>query len=220
MSNQRRVRIWAPTPDELRNALWENVASTLSASFSSQAWQHTPMPVGDASDPNSAKGIMAELCEEGLHLVASAGGAAPPNSEVLGCVLGGVLSSDLIGSYGLGPYGARQGDGLLAYIAVVPSVQGARGTLRAGNVIEDLSPASPRSRGPASSVSLASALFTSWLELPAVASRRALFVRTREVIGPVLHLLEKHGFAYQGRFEVDYRGERQDRLVFQRVTQR
>jgi hypothetical protein len=220
MPNHSRVRIWAPTPHQIRNALWEDLAATLSASFSTRAWRHNPMPVGDPSDPHSAKGIMAELCEEGLHLVASADGEATPDRGILGCVLGGILSSDLIESYGLGPYGARQGDGLLAYIAVAPSVQGARGYPRAGNVIEDLGPATPHSREPQSSVSLASVLFTSWLELPEVASRRALFVRTRKVIGPVLHLLEKHGFVLQGQFEVDYRGERQDRLVFQRLAQR
>jgi len=214
MSPYSRIRIWCPTPRQLRRTLWVEVASTLSSAFSSQGWEATPMPVGDATDPNSALGIMAELCTEGPTVLASTEGNAARGAEVLGCVLGGVLNDSLIERFGLRPYGACRGDGLLAFIGVAPTVQGARGYLRTGNVIEDLGPSS--SRPPVGSVSLASALFSNWLALPAISSRRAVFIRTREVIRPILHLAGKHGFVYQGRMHQDFRGSIQERLVFRR----
>lgn len=214
MSLYSRVRIWAPTPAQLRATLWAQVASTLSAAFSSQGWKETPMPVGDTTDAHSALGIMSELCAEGPTVLAAHEGESGKGPEVLGCVLGGILNDALIEQYGLRAYGARHNDGLLAFIGVAPTVQGARGYLRTGNFIEHLDIA-PR-QAPDGSVSLASALFSSWLAHPAIASCRSVFVRTREMISPILHLAGKHGFVYQGRMHQDFRGTEQERLVFRR----
>ncbi len=174
------------------------------------------MPVGGASDPQSAMGILTELCECGPTLVATPESPAAPDSPVLGCVLGGVLDAQLIDSYGLGNFGARAGDGLLAYIGVTPAAQGARGRLRGGHIIEELCAGPDAQDEPGEAVSLASVLFSSWLALPEVSSLPTVFIRTRETIAPILHLLDKHGFDYQGRFEIEFRGECQRRLVYSR----
>ncbi len=88
------------------------------------------MPVGDDSDLHSALGIITMLGEHARILLASAMEIGAPEAQrVLGCVLGSVLDEKLINVYRIGEYGARTGDGLLAYIGLVPHAQGARVSL-------------------------------------------------------------------------------------------
>lgn len=209
-----RVRVWAPTDSQLGGPLWNAIACTLSSAFSSREWVRAPMPIGDAADPHSAAGIMSALFGKGPLIVATTDVEPEHNPCVLGCVIGGMLDEALIDGYGLSPFGARTGDAILAYIGVAPSAQGLRGRIRNGEVIDVPAPAAGP---PADSKSLASFLFESWLRHPAVARCPSVFVRTRETIGPILHLAEKNGFAFQGQFELNFRGERQNRLVFRRI---
>ncbi len=211
------VRLWEPVAGEMPDGLREEIATSLCAAFNSREWTRTPMPIGDASDPHSARGIVAQLGSNARILLASParGSASPAGNPVLGCVLGAILDDDLIAAYRLGPYGARRGDGLLAYIGVPPAFQGERLSPAGGDRFERR----PANRGtpPARrTVSLGSLLFSRWLELSAVKRCPALFVRTRTTIKPILHLLAKHGFDFRGRFELDFQGQRQDRLVFAR----
>lgn len=210
-----RIRVWSPGHDQLSAGLENAVATALSSAFSSRDWQCSPMPIGNASDPHSALGIMSQL-GDGLLLIATPDVKAGPVSEVLGCVLGGVLCEPLIEGYGLGKFGARSGDAILAYIGVAPLAQGTRGILRndghPGEVVLDAG----YQGGSEMAVSLASVLFSEWLELPGVSSCPTVYVRTRETIGAILHLLERHDFEYQGQFELEFRGTPQARLVYRR----
>lgn len=212
-SRARRVRVWAPTDAQLRGPLWNAIACTLSSAFSSREWVRAPMPIGDGADPHSALGIMSALFGKGPLIVATMDTEPEHSPCVLGCVLGGTLDETLIEAYGLSPYGAQVGDAILAYIGVAPWAQGLRGRLQNDQSIEVPALATgPRN----SSKSLASFLFERWLRHPAVARRPSVYVRTRETIGPILHLAEKNGFAFRGQFELDFRGERQNRLVYRR----
>lgn len=215
-----RVRLWAPDSDQIQGLLSESIATSLAAAFSSRTWTRTPMPIGDESDAHSARGIIATLGGRFQVLLASAmePGVAPGAQQVVGCVLGGVLDEKLIDAYGLGAHGARKGDGLLAYIGVVPSAQGARLSALDGGLFE-LTNSRPLPVTKNASTSLASLLFSRWLALPAISSCPAVFVRTRQVIKPILHLAAKNGFDYCGSFSLDFHGEKQDRMVFRRVNQ-
>ncbi|MCB1909628.1 MAG: hypothetical protein KDH15_19885 [Rhodocyclaceae bacterium] len=197
--------------------LRESIARSLAAAFNSREWARSPMPIGDASDPHSARGIVAQLGADASILLASSthGNETLASQPVLGCVLGGVLDEALIAAYRLGPYGARCGDGLLAYIGVPPAFQGERLSPIGGDRFERRS--GTRNAPPdGEMVGLGSLLFSRWLDLPALRRCPTLFVRTRTTIKPILHLLAKHGFDFRGRFELDFRGERQDRLVYAR----
>ena len=208
-----RVRVWVPTDTQLCGPLWNAIASTLSCAFSSREWVRAPMPIGDAADPHSATGILSALFGKGPLIVATMDSGPEHTQRVLGCVLGGTLDESLIQDYGLSPYGAQVGDALLAYIGVAPSAQGLRGRLLDEETVEVPSLATRLRDG---SKSLASLLFERWLRHPAVARCPSVYLRTRETIGPILHLAEKNGFDFQGQFELDFQGERQNRLIFRR----
>ena len=80
------------------------------------------MPLGARDDPSSALGIIAGLGPQ--PLVAAVAGE---HSEgVIGCVIGCVIDAQIAESYGLTEYGAEPGDGLLAFIGIVPEAQGSR----------------------------------------------------------------------------------------------
>ena len=177
------------------------------------------MPIGDESDPHSARGIIAALGGRLQVLLASAmePGITPRAQRVVGFVLGGVLDDQLIDAYGLRAHGARKGDGILAYIGVVPSAQGARLSALDGDIYE-LTNSRSLAVTRSESTSLASLLFSRWLALPAITSCPAVFVRTRQVLKPILHLAAKNGFDYCGSFSLDFHGERQDRMVFKHVN--
>ena len=213
--NRNRVRIWSPSPDQLDAGMWDAVARTLSSAFSSRDWQNSPMPVGDASDAHSAVGVMTEL-RDGPLLVATRDAADVEVTQVVGCVLGGVLNESLIDSYRLGNFGARTGDAILAYIGVTPEAQGIRGFPRNNGFLDKIFSSNDTPRKPDESDSLAGAMFSTWLELPEIASCPTVFVRTRETIGSMLHLLSKHGFEHQGRFDLEFHGSLQSRLVYRR----
>ncbi len=180
------------------------LALCLSAAFSSGIWAETPMPVGDASDPDSAMGVLG-----GLGPAPAVIAAASSSGSVFGAALGAVLTSGIIARYGLGPWQAQPGDGLLAFLGIIPGAQGSR--LRAGpDGSFDLS---REAGGP----SLAAVLFRRWLQLPALADCPRLFFRTRRRIGAVRSLGARHGFAECGSFETMFRGRRQTRLVYRRA---
>lgn len=211
-----RVRLWSAhdicVRDEFRNA----IATCLATAFSSGVWASSPMPVGDDSERQSAHGIISQFGDNAQVLVASDTDESRP---LLGCVLGGVLDDNLIASYGLAGYGAETGDGLLAYIGVSPSAQGSRVT-RCGDDVFEILPSRNSQRHEHDGHSLAGLLFAQWLRLPAIEPCPHVFVRTRKVIGAVLHLIEKNGFKYSGRFDLDFHGQKQDRLVYRRSTAR
>lgn len=198
--------------DELKNA----VATCLAAAFGSGVWASSPMPVGDDSEPDSAHGIISEFGENAQTLVAW---NTDENRPLLGCVVGGVLDENLIAAYGLTGHGAKTGDGLLAYIGVPPSAQGCRLTRLRDNVFEIL-PNRNSQRHERGGDSLAGLLFAQWLRLPAIDRCPHVFVRTREEIGSVIHLIEKNGFEYSGRLDLDFQGDKQDRLVYRRSATR
>lgn len=164
------------------------------------------MPLGDLRDRHSARGIIAELGDRAQVLAAS---DPEDGTSVLGCVVGVVLDKDLIDSYCLSEFGAHSGDGLLAYIGILPEVQGGRATRLQDDIFEVR-------RGPSADPSLANLLFERWLELPEISVCPNLFVRTRRSIEPVLYLLNKHGFSYRGEFQLSFRGMSQTRMVFGR----
>lgn len=210
------VRLRVPQSTEIQGQLGNAVATCLSSAFSSGIWASSPMRVGHVADRHSARGAIAEFGENAQVLVASdedAGGL------LLGCVLGGRLDDNLIAAYSLAPYGAQPGDGLLAYIGIVPSAQGSRVVQRQDDAFEVLRERIG-SRRSWDEGSLAGLLFTRWLQLSDIAPCPRVFVRTRKAIGPVLHLIEKNGFEYLGRFDLDFNGEQQDRLVFRRPSRR
>lgn len=209
----------SPRPGDIEGSLEEAIVRCLAAAFGSGVWAKAPMPFGNASDPHSARGIVAQLKARALVLVASATilAEAGERRRVIGCVLGGVLDEGLIDAYRLSAFGAKAGDALLAYIGVEPACQGKRALplsdRRFAMRSRRLAPAS-RNGGE----SVAGTLFSRWLALPGVAARPRVFVRTRSVLRPVLHLIDRHGFGLRGKFELDFHGERQERLVFARTN--
>ena len=217
VSRPGAIRIWSPDPDQIHGLLGESIATSLAAAFSSREWSRTPMPIGNCTDPHSARGILAQLAGRSQAVLASEDEPAISlqAQRVVGCVLGGVLDEALIAAYGLQPYGAREGDGLLAYIGVVPAAQGMR--LRPhDDGIHEAARYRVNRMAKTDSTSLASLLFSGWLALPIVRSCPAVFVRTRQVPKPIIHLAAKNGFEFSGCFTVDFHGERQDRMVFRR----
>jgi len=62
-------------------------------------------------------------------------------------------------------------------------------------------------------------LFSGWLAQPVVGACPAVFVRTRKVLQPIIHMATDNGFEYTGGFTIDFHGERQDRIVFRRESQ-
>lgn len=212
------IRLWSPATLRADGPLGLAVADCLAAAFGSGVWARTPMPVGGRSDPHSARGVVAELGPRARALVASVDDERPrEEANVLGCVVGGVLDEALISAYGLGPYGARGGDGLLAYIGVRPAAQRVRVLPRADDRFDPAPPADRPWMKPAG-VSLAGLLFSRWLGLPAIERCPRVFVRTRSVLPQIQHLATKNGFEYQGRFELEFQGERQDRMIYTRVN--
>jgi hypothetical protein len=211
------TRIWSPTRDDIDGVVGDSIVQCLAAAFGSGVWASSPMPVGDETNPHSARGIVASLSRQEKIVVASR--AEEEGESIIGCVLGGVLDDELIVDYRLAPFGAKEGDGLLAYIGVAPNFQGSRllasseggfaTRIKAcGTVAND------------SGASLSSLLFKCWLNLPTVTACPSVFVRTRKVLKPIVHLAEKNGFQYEGKFYLDFNGEQQDRIVFRRSHQR
>ncbi len=223
------------------------LAKCLSAAFSSGIWRKTPMPLGspDASgnDPSSAYGVLNSLGEHSLAVAAF----APRSDSLLGCVVGCVMDEQVIAHYRLHDYGARPGDGLLAFIGIIPDAQGLRcpphlppsvGPSR-GNDAQDLKTQDLKTEGQKTegqktegqktegqninqtgkSQSLARRLFETWLFSPGLARCPRLFVRTRRRIRPIRHLSQEHRFELVGNFETDFRGQRQTRLVYRRNNQ-
>lgn len=178
------------------------LAKCLSAAFSSGIWRNTPMPLGNPNakpiDPNSAQGVLSGLGKHSLAFAAR----APQRKEILGCVVGCIMDAPTIDRYHLTSYGARPGDGLLAFIGVVPDAQGLR--FQADK------------EQPGSTKSLARGLFEIWLSDASLATCPRLFIRTRRRIGPIRYLSQEHGFKLCGDFETDFRGQRQTRLVYRR----
>lgn len=196
------VTLTRPTVDDPWTG--DALARCLSEAFSSGLWRDTPMPLGHPDDPTSARGIIGGLGPDPLAV------AAMPRQEarVIGCVLGCVMDERVVQGYGLGDYGAQPGDGLLAFIGIVPEAQGLRlrpegdGTLGAA-------PAGP---------SLARHLFEDWLGCAELSPCPRLFIRTRRRIGPIRYLSEDLGFAFRGGFETEFRGQTQRRLVYCRTN--
>lgn len=170
------------------------------------------MPVGNTSDPHSARGIIAGLGDRIAGIMVRNDQTIEQN-EILGCVVGGVMSGQLVHDYGLAEFGAEEGDALLAYIGVAPVAQGARALPLGPNTLAIRDGSEP---APGSEQSLASFLFRRWLDLAAVRDCPRTFVRTRSVLRPILHMTEENGFEYRGRFQLDFRGEQQDRMIFAR----
>jgi len=216
--HSKSIRLWSPAMLPADGPLGHAVADCLAAAFSSGVWARTPMPVGSRSDPHSARGIVAELGPDAYALIASVSGGRPRGGEgLLGCVVGGVLDDDLIRAYGLRSYGAIAGDGLLAYIGVQPTAQGVR-LLPRGEDSFDVAPPTGQSRMKRPGTSLAGILFSRWLGLSAIEQCRRVFVRTRSVLPQIQHLAAKNGFRFQGQFDLEFQGQRQDRMVYTRIN--
>jgi hypothetical protein len=206
------VKLWPAHHIEVSSEFENAVATCLASAFSSGLWASSPMPIGDSADRQSARGVISEFGKNVRVLAASETDAAQP---LLGCVLGGLLDEALIGAYRLAAYGAQKGDGLLAYIGVLPSAQGSRVIRMRDNAFKVLSEQTSQRAEPDSD-SLAGLLFSEWLRLYGINACPRVFVRTRKMIRPVLHLIKKNGFEYLGHFELDFYGDIQDRLVFSR----
>ncbi|WP_269585124.1 hypothetical protein [Roseibium sp. Sym1] len=160
------------------------------------------MPVGNESDPDSAVGVISRLGDRPVVT------AAVCMNKVVGCVLGAVLTPDLIQAYGLDPWQATPGDGLLAFIGIAPDAQGSRVTPGTeGWLLLNRHPINP---------SLARYLFEHWLGARELADCPRLFIRTRRRIGAIRYLSDRLGFVECGGFDIDFRGQRQRRLVYRR----
>lgn len=210
------VRLSSPDATRVQTILSEPIAGCLAAAFGSGPWRQTPMPLGHAADRHSARGIVAELGPRALARLACADGGANRSDFVLGCVIGCILDQALVGRYGLEPFGATAGDGLFAYIGLRPSVQGAR-VSQTGNGGFAVRANAGRAGNGGAGIGLASLLFSSWLELPAIRRCPRVFIRTREILKPIQILAERNGFRCCGKFYLDFQGVRQDRLVYKRV---
>lgn len=198
------VRLAHPSADDPVVAL--AIAECLSAAFSSGIWQEAPLPLGSSDDPASAVAIVEELVPRSVMVAAT----PIPGARVIGCAIGSVMDEDLIESYRLSGYAAEPGDGLLAFIGIVPEMQGRR-YRSDGNGTLEAAPGGP---------SLARHLFESWIKDASGHECERLFIRTRRRIGPVRHLCDAYGFERLGEFEVDFRGQRQRRLVYCRASRR
>jgi hypothetical protein len=176
------------------------------------------MPVGDETDPHSAIGILAGMAEHVQLLLAlfESEGKHNDDQKIWGCVIGTLLREALLDAYGLREYGARPGDALLAYIGLVPAAQ--RSRVYAASVSVEAATNSSESPEGGCVHSLASPMFARWMELPAIRSAPCVFIRTRKVIGSILHLVAKNNFQPCGSFDMNYRGQKQDRMVFRRQT--
>ena len=209
------IRLLTPNARQITTTWREPLAHCLAAAFSSGPWAETPMPLGDAADRNSARGILAELGESAQALLATSATDSESSGSVLGCVIGSALDPNLIDHYGLEPYGARPGDALFAFIGVRPQLQGRR--LRPlANGLHQVGNLDCRQYSNRSGTSLASLLFSNWLKLPAIRRCPRIFIRTREVLTPIQALAERNGFQFCGKFYVDFHGHRQDRMVYRR----
>jgi hypothetical protein len=214
-----RIKLWSPEPDEITREVCSGAAACLSAAFSSGVWSETPMPVGDETDPDSAAGIIAGLAERLQLLLALFESEDTHNNsqEILGSVVGTLLREPILDTYGLRRYGAHPGDALLAYIGLVPAAQRSRVHVASDSLIKAASHSSDSIDGGCVR-SLASLMFTRWMELPAIRSASCVFIRTRIVIGSIQHLAAKHDFQLCGSFDINFRGQKQDRMVFRRRT--
>ncbi len=189
------------------------LARCLSAAFSSGIWRSTPMPLGHSRDPHSAFGVIEGLSDRPVVLAAVSDDREDTHCGIVGCVLGAVLDYGIIADYGLAPFGACPGDGLLAFIGLVPEMQGRRVRRLDHDALEITGESEQESCG-----SLASQLFEEWMRTAPVSKCPRIFIRTRRQIGPILHLSRTCGFAYRGAFQTEFRGEVQDRLVFMRTN--
>jgi len=214
MNCAAQIQIQSPNSTQIQGVLGDRLANCLAEAFSSRGWTATPMPVGPADDPNSAKGIIHELKLQAQAVVAAntCGDANQDGKLIVAFVLGGILDDRLAELYGLRDFGAQAGDALLSYIGVLPAYQGYSAPKLAGDRFE----ISPRTPGQSDEVSLSALLFKRWLSLTDVSSSPNVFIRTRWTIRPVLQLIEAHGFEYCGEFHLDFHGDRQERLVFRR----
>ena len=211
------VSLWTPSSERVTTTLSEPIARCLSAAFSSGPWAATPMPLGDASDQHSARGIVAGLGQRSLTLVASTGFDGDGRGSVLASVLGCVLDDDLIEQYGLRSYGARAGDALFAYIGLRPSVQGRR-VRPMGNDNYSLEWNTEKQAKAKNGSGLASLLFSQWLQLPAVRQCPRVFIRTRRILKPIQALAKRNGFEYCGSFDLEFQGVQQDRMVYRKIS--
>lgn len=214
-----RIRIWVPETAHIDLQLVDAVARCLAEAFSSCHWSSVPMPLGDCSAPHSARGILARFRGKEQLVLATLINQEQHQSEwrVVGSVLGSILDEALIDSFALGEFGAHAGDGLLAFIGLTPDVQKTRGCLVGNDIFQIRGKSRPASPAPEQR-SLVGWIFKRWLELPGLRDCPHLYIRTRLVIKPILHLIQEHHFAYCGRFHMDYQGETQDRMVFRRTN--
>jgi len=215
----RKVTLWSPHSLQMQPGLRDAVAGCLASAFATGVWAQSPMPMGDAAVPHSARGIVAQLGGQAKTLIVSAAAnrRTAHRQTVLACVIGSILDENLIRSYQIARFGARHGDALLAYIGLAPDAQGSRAfPLNAQEYLlsSDRTSAPQEQKGQ----SLAGLLFARWLELPAIERCPRVFVRTREVLHPIQHLAKKNRFQFCGKFELDFQGERQDRMIFKRFN--
>lgn len=212
-----RMTLSSPAGSEIKGPLEDAIVHCLAAAFGSGVWAQAPMPIGNAADPHSARGIVTQLRARARVLIAGTASriGSVRRKRIIGCVLGCILDEALIDIYRLGDFAAEAGDALLAYIGVEPGSQGSR-MLPLSRGQFAMWPRHHNAVIDQGGESLAGVLFSRWLALPGVAGCPRIFVRTRSVLRPVLHMIEKNGFEYRGKFDLDFHGERQDRIVFVR----
>jgi hypothetical protein len=211
-----RVKLWSPGPDEITREVLFATAACLSAAFSSGIWAETPVPMGDETDPQSAVGIITRLAEDTQLLLAMVDAEHSDPQVVCGCVIGTLLSQATVDAYGLRDYGARTGDALLAYIGLVPRAQQTKVYVSGDDYVIQGTTASSELFDAGRVHSLASLMFATWIRLPAIRTSPQIFIRSRLAIGPILHLAVRHGFQFCGKFDMNFRGQKQDRMVFRR----
>ena len=170
--------------------------------------------MGSTLEPLSGLGIIAGFGNQLLGIAATTV-QGDTRHRTIGCVVGSVLNRETIDGYGLTPFSARDGDALLAFIGIVPSAQGSRLRCRDPSTYELM-----EKSGGAQGHSLARLLFDSWLSMPVVRRCPSVFIRTRRRIGAVRHLSEAAGFEFYGSFDIDFRSELQERLVYRKANGR
>lgn len=213
MSND--IRLWSPNAQEIE-VLETELVRTFWEAFSAPPYWNGLKIGSSPEQANTAWWFVNRLLTAGQKVVLASGNAPGKdllNSPILGFAFGGILNEELFDWFQLAEFGATKGDGVLPFAGVVPLAQGYRISDDCQKVLRDSSgmPIKDRNKGK----SLYRRLFEQRLGLAEIASCRKVFLRTRQVLSPVIAMATSHGFKYQGSFYTIWQGvETQDRMVF------
>ncbi len=189
---------------QLSDKVYDAVANCFAIAFRSGIWSQTPIERGDATSQETVDGILASLGSQQFRVV-----VATHDQQIQGFALEGLLCDELIEKYGLGEYGANPGDGLLPFAGLTPELQKCR---------IDPSTDSDRYRVVTGTkgVSLYGQLFSQRVKQLTAEGCQRLFIRTRKELTAVQRQAQENDFLLVGTFDVTFKGQRQDRMIYRR----